>query len=77
MNENVMQYNSSLNQAAQNWIGDIQYSNTPIYPAHNPYPVYYYYPASISPIICSGNCHVFNCLHCNKCQCGKAVKSEK
>lgn len=36
-----------------------------------PYGVPYNTPSSP---ICIGNTHVFNCPHCNRCECGQATR---
>lgn len=43
----------------------------------HPNTIVYYPPSSIEPQICSDRVHVFPCLHCGKCQCGKLKLDKK
>lgn len=35
-----------------------------------------FWPWPVAQTECSGDIHVFPCPHCNKCKCGKAIKTE-
>ena len=37
----------------------------------------YYPPVNEEPKVCSARVHVFPCLHCGKCQCGKLELDKK
>lgn len=86
-NQSIAMLNSGNWQGAQTWTGDsltggslggvqttgnIQFWPYPYQTYPNYWPVVQYVYATVAPTECAGDVHVFPCLKCGECKCGKA-----